>query len=338
MTLPLPKPVKVAISGYGRIGRCVHRQALATPDIAVIAHYSRGDAASRAHLLKYDSLFGTLALPVSVEGETVIAGEQRSASLTGEVGKDFRWDDLGVEIVIEASGAVRDFSTAEKHLAAGAKKVLITAPSEDPLVPTYVMGVNDAAIDTAARVVSNASCTTNCLAPLAKLFHTNYGVVAAQMTTVHAATSDQQIHDNSHADWRRARAFLPSIIPTKTGVASALKKVLPEIADKFEGLSLRVPTLTVSCVDLTVELANPVAPAEINALCETAAAGELAGILGVSRVPLVSTDFRGDSRSCVVDAELTRLAAGKLLKIIAWYDNEWGYSARVLDLVRKLVV
>ena len=333
----MSKKIRIAINGYGRIGRCVHRQILNTKDIEVVATNSRGEAETRAHLLQYDSLYGTLRSEIEAKEDHFTVDGQRVESLIGEPGTDFQWSDFKVDIVIEATGRLTTYPTAEKHLQAGAKKVLVTAPCKDIRIPTFVMGVNDSEYNSKDRIVSNASCTTNCLAPVLKVLHDNFGVEAGQMTTVHSATSDQRIHDNDHKDLRRARAFLPSIIPTKTGVSSALARVLPEVAKRIKGIALRVPTLTVSCVDLAAETGRTVTIDEVNAAFKKAAAGELKGVLAVNEKPLVSIDFKGSPYSSIFDSTVTKVAAnGKLVKALSWYDNEWGYSARVVDLIRLI--
>ncbi|MFH0776173.1 MAG: type I glyceraldehyde-3-phosphate dehydrogenase [Patescibacteria group bacterium] len=328
--------IKVAINGYGRIGRCFHRQAIGNSAIELVAVNSRADAAMHAHLLKYDSIYGKCAAEISAEKNSLIVDGQRVAVLQGDPGKDFSWRDFAVDVVIEATGRLTDYSSAERHLKAGAKKVLVTAPCNDIRIPTFVVGVNDSEFDSNSKIVSNASCTTNCLAPLAKVIHENFGIRRAQLSTVHSVTGNQNILDNSGGDLRRARSFLPSIVPTKTGVSSALGRVIPELANRFAGVSLRVPTAIVSLVDLTVELEKPATAEAVNAAIEKAAKGKMKGILGLEKIPLVSIDFRGDTRSSIVDAGNTKIVDGKLLKVLSWYDNEWGYSARVVDLVKML--
>lgn len=330
------KKTRVAINGYGRIGRCFHRQSLGDPAIEIVAVNSRADAAMHAHLLKYDSIYGKCEAEISSEKDILKVDGHEITVLEGHPGKDFSWKDFDVDVVIEATGRLTDYSSAERHLEAGAKKVLVTAPCNDIRIPTFVVGVNDADFNSDSKIVSNASCTTNCLAPLAKVIHENFGIRRAQLSTVHSVTGNQNILDNSGADFRRARSFIPSIIPTKTGVSSALGRVIPELANKFAGVSLRVPTAIVSLVDLTVELEKATTAEAVNAAIEKASKDKMAGILGIENEPLVSIDFRGDSRSSIVDAENTKIVDGKLLKILAWYDNEWGYSARVVDLVKML--
>lgn len=330
----MSKPLRLAINGYGRIGRIIHRIALSRPqEFVVVAANSLSDAATNAHLLKYDSLFGRLSHEVVASTDSFSIDGQVVRNYNGNPGKDFRWDELGVDIVIESTGIFRTVEKCQQHLDAGAKKVILTAPADDAM-PTFVMGVNSA--DYAGEtIVSNASCTTNCTAPLAKVLHEVFGIKSALLTTTHAVTSDQMIHDGVHKDLHRARNYSQSIIPTKTGVASAIKAVLPAIGDRFDGLSLRVPVQVVSAIDLTVQLEKSATKEEINAALKSAAAGELKNILAVSAEPLVSIDLKGDSHSSIVAAEQTKVV-GDLVKVIAWYDNEWGYSTRVLDLARHI--
>ncbi len=330
------KKIRVAINGYGRIGRCFHRQILDSSEIEIVAINSRSNAATHAHLLKYDSIYGILENEISTDGNLLKIDGEETRVFEGIPGEDFKWKDLEVDVVIEATGRLVDYTRAEMHLKAGAKKVLVTAPCNDIRIPTFVMGVNDSEYNSDSRILSNASCTTNCLAPLAKILHENFGIKRAQLSTVHSVTGNQNVLDNSGGDLRRGRSFLPSIIPTKTGVSSALARVIPELASKFAGVSLRVPTAIVSLVDLTVQLEKKVSAEEVNSVIETASQKELKGILGIEKNPLVSIDFKGDSRSSIVDAENTKVVGEKLVKVLAWYDNEWGYSARVVDLVKMI--
>jgi len=328
--------IRVAINGYGRIGRCVHRQILNSQDIEIVAINSRADATTHTHLLKYDSIYGSLDADVSAHENELLVNGAKTKVFSGDPGKDFQWGDLDIDIVCEATGCLTNYSAAERHLTAGARRVLVTAPCNDIRIPTFVMGVNDSEYNPEAKIVSNASCTTNCLAPIAKILHEKFGIRAAQLSTVHAVTGNQNILDNSSRDFRRARSFLPSIVPTKTGVSSALARVIPEIASKFSGVSLRVPILIVSLVDLSVQLEKSTTAEEVNAAFTKAAEKDMRGIIGVCNEPLVSIDFRGDRRSSIVDAENTRVVNGDFVKILAWYDNEWGYSARVIDLIRMI--
>lgn len=328
--------MRIAINGYGRIGRCLHRQILANPNLKLVAINSRAEAAIQAHLLKYDSIYGTLPNSVRSGKNTLLVDNTQIPVLTGEPNKDFKWKDFQVDVVVEATGKFTNFDTANQHLKAGAKHVLITAPCKDIRIPTFVVGVNDRELKKTDRIISNASCTTNCVAPLAKVLHENFGIRAAQLSTIHAATNNQNIHDNSHPDLRRARSFLPSIVPTKTGVSSALARVYPAVAPQFAGISLRVPTLIVSLVDLVVELNSSVTAQELEKAFLQAAQNKLQGILTFCTEELVSIDFRGNTHSTVIDGPSLKVLKQNLVKILAWYDNEWAYAARVKDLILLL--
>ncbi len=328
--------VKVGINGFGRIGRLVLRGCLNDPEIEVVAINDLTDAPTLAHLFKYDSVHGTLNEDVRAEGDALIVGHRRIKVFAEKDPANLPWGDLGVEYVVEATGVFRSKDKAMLHIQAGAKKVIITAPAKNEDI-TIVMGVNNEKYDPAQHhVVSNASCTTNCLAPVAKVLDEKFGIKRGLMTTVHAYTNDQRILDLPHKDLRRARAAAMSIIPTTTGAAAAVGLVLPQLKGKLDGFAMRVPTPDVSVVDLTVELEKNTTAEEINAALQEAAAGDLKGILGVSELPLVSMDFRGDSRSSIVDAALTTVMEGNFAKVVAWYDNEWGYSMRVVDLVKYM--
>ncbi|WP_027718517.1 type I glyceraldehyde-3-phosphate dehydrogenase [Desulfovirgula thermocuniculi] len=323
--------VKLGINGFGRIGRQVFRAALNRPQLEVVAVNDLTDAQTLAHLLKYDSVHGVL--PAEIEafatGFRVNGREVRVFSQKDPA--QLPWGELGVEIVVESTGRFTARAEAEKHLHAGAKKVLITAPAKDEDI-TIVMGVNEEKYDpTRHRIISCASCTTNCLAPVAKVLHRRFGIVRGLMTTVHSYTNDQQILDLPHKDLRRARAAALSIIPTTTGAAKAVALVLPELKGKLNGLAMRVPTPNVSVVDLVAELARPATREEINAALKEAAHGELRGIMDFCELPLVSRDFNGNSHSSIVDALSTMVIDDILAKVVAWYDNEWGYSNRVVD-------
>jgi glyceraldehyde 3-phosphate dehydrogenase len=329
--------VKVGINGFGRIGRNITRAALGQSDIEIVAVNDLTDAATLAHLLKYDSVLGNLdatvantADGISVDGKAFkVTSERDPAKLP--------WKALGVDVVLECTGIFTKRDAAAAHLTAGAKKVMITAPAKGPDL-TVVMGVNDDQYDPAKHhVVSNASCTTNCLAPLAHVLHQRFGVVKGWMTTVHSYTNDQQLLDLPHKDLRRARAAGLSIIPTTTGAASAVGEVLPDLKGKLDGISMRVPTPNVSTVDLAVLVAKKTTGDEVNAAFKEAAAGPLKGILAVSEAPLVSIDFRGNPHSSIIDAPYTKVMDGDFVKVLSWYDNEWGYSNRCIDLLRKMV-
>lgn len=332
--------VRVAINGFGRIGRNVLRAALEqeVEDLEFVAVNARSsDNTIKAHLFKYDSLYDTYPEEVSVKGDELVIGERKYKGLTGLGLEELPWKDLGVDIVIEASGAFRTRETAEKHLNAGAKKVIITAPAKDEDI-TIVLGINEGEYQRDKHhIISNASCTTNCLAPVAKVLDEKFGIIKAQMTTIHAYTNDQNIHDSRHKDLRRARAGAMSMIPTTTGAAKAVSLVLPQLEGKINGMAIRVPTPTVSLVDLVALVNRKVDGAQqVNSAFEEAAAGELKGILEYSDKPLVSIDYKKSPYSSIVDGLSTTVVEDDLVKVLAWYDNEWGYSCRVLDLVRYI--
>ncbi|MGQ9556684.1 MAG: type I glyceraldehyde-3-phosphate dehydrogenase [Desulfurispora sp.] len=333
--------VNLGINGFGRIGRCVLRAALQRDDINVVAinHKSRrlpaGEdyAARLAHTLKYDSVHGKLDLDVCGENDIICIGGRKIKVLAEADPASLPWRQLGVDIAVESTGKFNNPEAAAAHFTAGAKKVVLTAPAKGEAL-TVVMGVNQHMYDPAVHhVVSNASCTTNCLAPLAKVLHDHFGIVTGLMTTVHAVTNDQQILDMPHRDMRRGRSGMMSIIPTTTGAAKAVALVLPELKGRLNGFAMRVPTPDVSVVDLTVSLARPASREDVNGALKEAAATSMRGIMAYSELPLVSTDYIGDSHSCIVDAPLTMVTREGLVKVVAWYDNEWGYANRVLDLV-----
>ncbi len=324
--------VKVGINGFGRIGRLVFRAGINNPNVEFVAINDLTDAKTNAHLLKYDSVHGTLAADISArDGEIVVNG--KAVKVLAE--KDpaaLPWGKLGVDIVIESTGLFTDAEKARKHLEAGAKKVIISAPAKNEDI-TIVMGVNEEKYDPKKHhIISNASCTTNCLAPFAKVLQQKFGIKRGLMTTVHAYTNDQRILDMTHKDLRRARAAGMSMIPTTTGAAKAVALVLPELKGKFDGFSMRVPTPDVSVVDLVAELEKTTSVAEVNATFKAAAEKELKGILGYTEEPLVSMDFRGDARSSIIDGLSTMMIGDNMVKVISWYDNEWGYSNRCVDL------
>ncbi len=327
---------RVGINGLGRIGRCVLRIAVSDPDLEFVAANDLTDAATLAHLLKYDSVHGRFDGPIEVRGDRLLVAGRELRVLSERDPAKLPWKELGCEIVIESTGLFTKRPDAAKHLDAGARKVIITAPATDPDV-TLAIGVNDDAYDPARHhVISNASCTTNCLAPVAKVLLQEFGLRRGWMTTTHAYTTDQRILDLPHTDLRRARAAAVSIIPTSTGAARAVGLVLPELAGKLDGIAIRVPTSDVSIVDLVAEVDRTVEPDQVNEAFRKAAEGPLKGILRVSDEPLVSIDFRGDSHSSIVDAENTRVLEGTLVKVLSWYDNEWGYAYRVADLTRRI--
>lgn len=325
--------VKVGINGFGRIGRLVLRAALDHPNVEIVAINDLTDANMLAHLLKYDSVHGIFAADVSVKGDNIIVNGKEIIVTQERDPSNLKWKELGVDVVIESTGRFRKREDAAKHLEAGAKKVIISAPGKDEDI-TIVMGVNEHKYDPQKHhIISNASCTTNCLAPVAKVLHEHFGIRRGMMSTVHAYTNDQQILDLPHKDYRRARAAAESIIPTTTGAAKAVGKVLPELEGKLTGFAFRVPTPNVSLVDLVVELDKNTTADEINAKLKEASEGELKGILGYSEEPLVSRDYNGNPLSSIVDALSTMVMEGNLAKVVAWYDNEAGYSHRLVDLV-----
>jgi glyceraldehyde 3-phosphate dehydrogenase len=325
--------LKVGINGFGRIGRVFFRAAWGTPGLEVVGVNDLADAATLAHLLKYDSVHGHFRPEVVAKGEAFfVEGRQVRVSAQKDPAA-LPWKELGVDIVVESTGVFRDKAGTGKHLQAGAKKVVITAPAKDPDV-TLVLGVNEGMYDPAAHhIVSNASCTTNCLATVTKVLLDRFGVRRGFMSTVHSYTNDQPIHDFPHKDLRRARAGAVSMIPTTTGAATAVGLVLPTLKGKLDGIAIRVPTANVSVVDLTAELEKPASVEAVNEAFRAAAAGPLKGILAYTDEELVSVDFNGDSHSSIVDGPSTALVDGNLVKVLAWYDNEWGYSCRVRDLV-----
>lgn len=324
--------VKIGINGFGRIGRNVFRAALKNPEIEVVAVNDLTDAKTLAHLLKYDSVHGTLDAEVSVNGNNIVVNGKEIIVKAERDPANLGWGDLGVDIVVESTGRFTKREDAAKHLEAGAKKVIISAPATNEDI-TIVMGVNQDKYDPANHhVISNASCTTNCLAPFAKVLHEKFGIIRGMMTTVHAYTNDQQILDLPHKDLRRARAAAESIIPTSTGAAKAVALVLPELKGKLNGMAMRVPTPNVSVVDLVAELEKEVTVEEVNAALKAAAEGELKGILAYSEEPLVSRDYNGSTASSTIDALSTMVMEDRMVKVLSWYDNETGYSHRVVDL------
>ena len=325
--------VKVAINGFGRIGRIFLRASIGYKDFEVVAINDLTDSKTLAHLLKYDSIHGIFGAEVkaSDNGITVNGKEIKILAIT-DPGK-LPWKDLGIDAVLESTGRFTDRASASKHLDAGAKWVIISAPAKDPDV-TVCMGVNEEAIDLSKhKIISNASCTTNCLAPVAKVIHQEFGIVRGLMTTIHSYTNDQRILDFPHKDLRRARAAAMSMIPTTTGAAKAVGLVLPELKGKLDGMSIRVPTPNVSVVDLVAELKKDTTAEEVNAALKKAAEGKMKGILQYTEEPLVSIDFNGNDHSSIVDASVTKVIEGRMVKVIAWYDNETGYSSRVRDLI-----
>ncbi len=330
--------MKVAINGFGRIGRAVYRIIAEQPDsgIEIVAVNDLTDDDTLAHLLKYDTVFGRFPGEVllgdgvmSAGGHTVKMFEERDPA-------NLPWSELGVDVVVESTGVFRTREALNKHLDAGAKRVVLTVPAKDPVDATVVLGVNDSDLTADAKLVSNASCTTNCLAPVAKVLDDAFGITSGIMTTVHAYTNDQRVADTPHSDLRRARHAAENIIPTSTGAAKAIGQVLPSLDGKLDGMAMRVPVPDGSIVDLVVEVSRDVTADEVNAAMKAAAEGELNGILEYTDEPIVSSDIVGNPASSIFDSGLTKVINGNLVKVVSWYDNEWGYSHRVVDLLKEM--
>jgi len=328
---------KVGINGFGRIGRNIMRAALGSSDLDFVAVNDLTNAATLAHLLKYDSILGNLHANITATGDTISVDGDSFQVLSVKDPAQLPWRDLGVEVVFESTGLFTDRDAAAKHLAAGAKKVIVTAPAKKPDV-TVVLGVNEDKYDPKAhQIISNASCTTNCLAPMVKVLHDTVGIKKGWMTTVHSYTNDQQLLDLPHKDLRRARAAALSIIPTTTGAAVAVGEVLPELKGRLDGISMRVPTPNVSVVDLVAVTERNTSAEELNAAFKAAADGPLKGIMEYVTAPLVSIDFRGNPHSSMIDSAYTKVMDGDFVKVLSWYDNEWGYSNRCVDLLRLMI-
>ena len=328
--------VKVGINGFGRIGRNVFRTALANPEIEFVAVNDLTTPATLAHLLKYDSILGNLKNEISAGPDSITVDGKEIKVFAERDPSKLDWESVGAEIVVESTGFFTDGEKAKSHLGTTVKKVIISAPATNEDI-TIVLGVNDGKYDASAHnVISNASCTTNCLAPIVKVIHDTFGIASGIMTTIHSYTNDQVILDTPHKDLRRARAAALSMIPSSTGAAKALKLVIPAMDGKLDGFAIRVPTPNVSVVDLTFTAEKPITAASINAALKSASDGALKGILGYTEEELVSTDFRGNPLSSIVDSKLTKVV-GNTGKVISWYDNEWGYSSRVKDLILFLV-
>jgi glyceraldehyde 3-phosphate dehydrogenase len=331
--------VKVAINGYGRIGRnimrAIHEYGWAGK-IDIVAINDLGDAETNAHLTKYDTAHGTFAGEVVVDGGDLVVNGDRVKVFAERDPAKLPWTELGVDVVYECTGLFRSKDTAGAHLSAGADKVIISAPGQN-VDNTIVYGVNDDTLSSSDQVISNASCTTNCLAPLAKALHEGIGIEKGLMTTIHAYTNDQVLTDVFHSDLRRARSATMSQIPTKTGAAAAVGLVLPELNGKLDGFSMRVPTINVSVVDLVFTASRSTSVEEVNSIVKAASQGALAGVLAYNELPLVSTDFNHNPHSSIFDAGLTRVMDGNLVKVLSWYDNEWGFSCRMLDTTLALV-
>src|SRR5262245_48991163 len=327
-------PVKVAINGYGRIGRNILRalyEGDRRDEISIVAVNDLGDAATNAHLTRYDTAHGPFEYPVEVEGQDLVIDGSKIKVCAERDPSKLPWKQLGIDVVLECTGLFTSKAKAGAHITAGAKKVVISAPGDKGIDATVVYGVNHTTLKGSDRVISNASCTTNCLAPLAKVLHEAVGIERGLMTTIHAYTNDQVLTDVYHKDLRRARSATQSMIPTKTGAASAVGLVLPELNGKLDGFAIRVPTINVSVVDLTFEAARATSAKEIDDAVRKASSGALKGILEFSDGPLVSVDFNHNPASSIYDSTLTKVIEGKLVKVCAWYDNEWGFSNRMLD-------
>jgi glyceraldehyde 3-phosphate dehydrogenase len=329
--------IKVGINGFGRIGRNVVRAGLHNPNIEFVAANDLTDTATLAHLLKYDSTLGMLHEDVKAESDAIIVGGRKIRVFATKDPAEIDWPGVGAEVVVESTGRFTEATDASKHLRGSVKKVIISAPAKGEDI-TIVLGVNDKAYDKSKHhIVSNASCTTNCLAPVAKVLHETFGIEKGSMTTIHSYTNDQNVLDFPHKDLRRARAAALNMIPTTTGAAKAISLVIPELKGKLDGYSMRVPTPDVSAVDLVVLTTKNTTDAEVNAALKAAADGPLKGILAYTADPIVSTDMLHNPNSSIVDSLMTKVLAGNLVKVLAWYDNEWGYSMRVVDLISFLL-
>ena len=328
--------IRVGINGFGRIGRNIYRASLGDPEVEFVAVNDITDPKTLAHLLKYDSILGNLKNSVGHAKDSLQVDGQSIRVFAEKDPAKIDWDSVGAQIVVESTGLFTNAVDARKHLQGGVKKVIISAPAKEEDV-TLVLGVNDAMYNPAKHhVLSNASCTTNCLAPVAKVLHDRFTIRSGTMTTIHSYTNDQKLLDLPHKDLRRARAAALSMIPTSTGAAKAVYLAIPELKGKLDGFAMRVPTPNVSVVDLVVFVEKPTSAEEVNAALKAAATGPMKGILGYTEEELVSADFKGDEHSSIVDGPLTRVVAGNCVKVIAWYDNEWGYSCRVRDLIKFL--
>lgn len=327
--------VKVGINGFGRIGRTVLRiaQDRMDEDVEIAAINARGDSKTLAHLFKYDSCYGIFRGKLTATDDSIIVNGNNIKIINEDDPEKCPWRELGIDIVIESTGKFKDRDKAMKHIKAGAKKVIITCPAKDEDI-TIVMGVNEKDYNPFKHnIISNASCTTNCLAPFAKVLNDNFGIISGFITTIHSYTNDQQLLDKRHKDLRRARAAAESIIPTTTGAAKTVAKVIPDLKGKLDGFAVRVPTPTVSLTDLVCKIKKEVTVKQVNNVLKEAAEGELSGILGYSDEPLVSIDYKGDERSSIIDGLSTMVIGKNMIKVVSWYDNEWGYSCRTVDLV-----
>jgi glyceraldehyde 3-phosphate dehydrogenase len=327
---------RIAINGFGRIGRLVFKAAFQREDLEFVAINDLTDAKTLGHLLKYDSTHGRFPASVEVDNDTIVVDGKPIKILAERDPASLPWKEMGVDIVVESTGVFRTRDLIAKHLEAGARKVVLTVPAKDEIDATIVLGVNEEMLSDDAQIVSNASCTTNCLAPVAKILNDKFGIVRGLMTTLHGYTNDQRILDLPHKDLRRARSAAINLIPTTTGAAKAVGKVIPDLMGKLDGMAVRAPVPDGSLVDLTVELKNNTTAEEINAAIKEAAEGPMKGILEYTEDPIVSTDIVGNPHSSVFDSTLTSVMDGNFVKILSWYDNEWGYSNRVVDLIQKI--
>ena len=328
--------IRVAINGFGRIGRLVFKVAQYDKDIEFVAINDLTDAHTLAHLLKYDSVHGRYPEKVAFEGDTLIAGDRKVRVIAEKDPANLPWKDLGVDVVVESTGVFRKRAQLENHLNQGAKKVVLTVPAKDEIDNTIVLGVNNGELKATDNIVSNASCTTNCLAPVAKVLHDNFKVVRGVMTTIHGYTNDQRLLDLPHSDLRRARAAAVSMIPTTTGAARAVGKVIPDLNGKLDGVAIRVPVSDGSIVDLVAEVEKNATAEDVNAAMKKAAEGEMKGILEYCEDPIVSVDVVGNPHSSIFDSLSTSVMKDNLVKVFSWYDNEWGYSNRTVDLVKMV--
>ena len=328
--------VKIAINGFGRIGRLVFKALQNDPAVEVMAINDLTDASTLVHLLKYDSVHGRYPVPVYSDGDYMVAGDRRVKVLAEKDPTRLPWKEMGVDIVVESTGVFRTREKLMMHVQAGARKVILTAPAKDELDNTVVMGVNDDTLKPDHIIVSNASCTTNCLAPMAKVLHENFTIKRGWMTTIHAYTNDQRVLDLPHSDLRRARAAAANIIPTTTGAAKATGLVIPDLKGKLDGIAVRVPVSDGSLVDLVAELEKSASVEEINGAMKNASENQLKGILEFCEDPVVSSDIVGNNHSSIFDSLSTRVMDGNFVKLISWYDNEWGYSCRTVDILKKM--
>jgi glyceraldehyde 3-phosphate dehydrogenase len=328
--------IRIGINGFGRIGRTIFRLLADAPDVDIVAINDIAPNNALAYLLKYDTVMGRFKGELKLEGDKLTAGRQVSMLTAIKEPLELPWKKMDVELVIESTGRFRDRASLEKHLQAGASDVILTVPAKDEIDATIVMGVNDADLKPEHRIVSNASCTTNCLAPIAKILHENFGIEKGFMTTVHAYTNDQRLADVPHSDFRRSRAAAENIIPTTTGAARAVGKVLPALKGKLDGIAMRVPVPDGSIVDLITLMTKPVTVEQVNEAIRKAAEGPMKSIIEYTDEPIVSSDVIGNSHSAIFDASMTRVVGGTYLKTLTWYDNEWGYSCRVVDLMRRM--